>query len=149
MNRKMELTIKNKSEVIYLKLDDVLYILADGNYCNIYFADGSVLSTLTYQRAEMAKMMDEQLSLENRKKFAMLGRSYLINTDYVLRIQPGRHLLTFRVNCFGTTKKVKIKATANALSKLAEEMGCSKDADEFRTKAINSQCKEMPSGLNA
>jgi hypothetical protein len=26
----------------------------------------------------------------------MLGRSYLVNTDYVLRIQPGRQLLTFR-----------------------------------------------------
>lgn len=130
----LTLTIKNKSEVIYLKLADVLYILADGNYCNIYFADGSALSTLTYQRAEMAKMMDEQLPAEDRKKFAMLGRSYLINTDYVLRIQPGKHLLTFRVNCFGTTKKVKIKATANALSRLAEEMGCPNDTDEFRTQ---------------
>lgn len=48
----MALTIKNKSEVLYLQLDNILYIQADGNYCNIYLADGGVINTLTYQRAE-------------------------------------------------------------------------------------------------
>ena len=55
----MALTIKNKSEVLYLQLDNILYIQADGNYCNIYLADGGVINTLTYQRAEIARMMEE------------------------------------------------------------------------------------------
>lgn len=55
------LTIKNKSEILFLRLDDILYIQADGNYCNIYLADGGVINTLTYQRAEIARMMEEQL----------------------------------------------------------------------------------------
>lgn len=113
------LTIKNKSEVINLPLNNVLYIQADGNYCNIYFADGSVLNTLTYQRAEIARMMDEQLQEEDRRDFVILGKSYLINKNYVLRIQPSRLLLTFQVNRFGTTKKISIKATAKALNLLA------------------------------
>ena len=112
------LTIKNKSEILFLRLDDILYIQADGNYCNIYLADGGVINTLTYQRAEIARMLEEQLSKEALNRFALLGRSYLINTDYVLRIQPGKQLLTFRVNKFGSTKKISIKATTKALQEI-------------------------------
>lgn len=122
MSEVVILTVKNKSEVLYLRMDNVLYIQADGNYCNIFLADGGVINTLTYQRAEMARLMEEQLPQEVLKRFVLLGRSYMVNTDYVLRIQPGRQLLTFRVNRFGTAKKVAIKATAKALIMLEEEM---------------------------
>ena len=118
MINKAVLIIKNKSEVLYLQLNDILYIQADGNYCNINLADGSVINTLTYQRAEIARMLEEQLPNDVIGRFALLGRSYLINTDYVLRIQPSKQLLTFRVNKYGTIKKISIKATANALQQL-------------------------------
>lgn len=122
MEKQTILTIKNKSEILYLNLDSILYFQADGNYSDIYFADGSVMNTLSYQRAEIARMMDEQLSKEDIKRFALLGRSYLVNTDYVLRIQPSRQILTFRVNKFGTTVKIRIKATAKALQELENFM---------------------------
>jgi len=122
MKQQMVLTIKNKSEVLYLQLDNILYIQADGNYCNIYLADGGVINTLTYQRAEIARMMEEQMPDYIRKRFVLVGRSYMVNTDYVLRIQPSKQLLTFRVNRFGTTKKITIKATTKALDLLAAEM---------------------------
>lgn len=116
------LTIKNKSEVLYLWCDSIMYVQADGNYSNIYLVDGGVLNTLTYQRAEIAKMMDEQLSEEKRKRFVLLGKFYLVNMDYVLRVQPSKQLLTFSVNRFGTTKKETIKATSKAFGLLVEEM---------------------------
>ena len=122
MKNQTVLTIKNKSEVIYLPLSDVLYFQADGNYCNVYFADGSVLNTLTYQRAEIARMMDEQLQKEDRRDFVIIGKSYLINTNYVLRIQPSKQLLTFQTNRFGTIKKISIKATAKALNLLVQHI---------------------------
>jgi len=131
MKEKLVLTIKNKSEVLYLRVDNILYIQADGNYCNVYFADGGVLNTLTYQRAEIARMLDEQLPQKTRMKFALLGRSYMVNTDYVLRIQPGKQLLTFRVNQFGTTQKMTLKATAKALDQLARYI----DANALNTSA--------------
>jgi DNA-binding LytR/AlgR family response regulator len=114
--------------VLYLHLSNILYIQADGNYCDIYLADGGVLNTLTYQRAEIARMMDEQLSDDCRKRFVMVGRSYMVNTDYVLRIQPSKQLLTFRVNRLGTDQKIAIKATAKALDALIAEMEKLSDA---------------------
>jgi len=122
------LTIKNKSEVLYLRQDNILFIQADGNYCNIHLTDGGVLNTLTYQRAEIARMMDEQLADNSRKRFVMVGRSYMVNTDYVLRIQPSKQLLTFRVNRLGTDQKIAIKATAKALDALIAEMEKLSDA---------------------
>ena len=122
MKQQIVLRIKNKSEMLYLRLDSILYIQADGNYCNIYLTDGGVISTLTYQRAEIARLMEEQLPAEIRKQFVLVGRSYMVNTNYVLRIQPSRHILTFGVNIFGTTKKISIKATSKALDMLALEM---------------------------
>ena len=122
MKQQTVLKIKNKSEILYLRLDSILYIQADGNYCNIYLTDGGVISTLTYQRAEIARLMEEQLPAEIRKQFVLVGRSYMVNTNYVLRIQPSRHILTFGVNIFGTTKKISIKATSKALDMLALEM---------------------------
>lgn len=122
MKQQTVLKIKNKSEILYLRLDSILYIQADGNYSNIYLTDGGVISTLTYQRAEIARLMEEQLPAEIRKQFVLVGRSYMVNTNYVLRIQPSRHILTFGINIFGTTKKISIKATSKALDMLALEM---------------------------
>ena len=112
MKNQEVLVIKNKSEVLYLQLDDILYIQADRNYSNIILAD---------ERAEIARMMEEQLP-NSCKQFVLLGRSYMVNTGYLLRIQPSKQLLTFCVNRFGTTKKVSIKATVKALAELAEKM---------------------------
>lgn len=122
MKEEAILTIENKSEMLYLRWDSILYIQADGNYCDIYLVDGGVINTLTYQRAEIARMMDEQFPEHIRSRFVLLGRSYMINTDYVLRIQPSKQILTFRVNRFGTTQKVSIHATAKALGVLAEHL---------------------------
>lgn len=122
MKQQTVLKIKNKSEILYLRLDSILYIQADGNYSNIYLTDGGVISTLTYQRAEIARLMEEQLPAEIRKQFVLVGRSYMVNTNYVLRIQPSRHILTFGINIFGTTKKISIKATSKALDMLTLEM---------------------------
>lgn len=133
MTQMGNLTIKNKSEVLYLCMNSILYIQADGNYCDIYLADGGVLNTLTYQRAEIAKMMDEQIPENIRKRFVLVGKSYMVNTEYVLRIQPSKQLLTFMINQFGTTRKVTIKVTTKALNKLVEEMEMQMDDHAFRT----------------
>lgn len=122
MRKENKLTIKNKSEVVYLQLDQVLYFQADGNYCNVFFADGSVLNTLACQRAEIARMIQEQVDEEYGRRFVLLGKSYLVNINYVLRVQPGRLLLTFNVNRSGTLNKLCLKASRQALSQFVSKV---------------------------
>lgn len=116
------LVVKSKSECLFLELNDILYVEADGNYCNIFFADGSVLNALSYQRAEIARMMQEQVPEVWERDFAFLGRSFLINLKYVMRIQPTRRRLTFKTNLFDSNRKVCIMATADSLNTLLSIM---------------------------
>ena len=67
-------------------------------------------------------MIQEQVPRESSKRFVMLGKSYLVNIDYVLRIQPSKQLLTFNVNQFGTTQKINLMATKKALNQLITEI---------------------------
>ena len=127
MKTKAVLTIKNKSEVLYLHLKDILYIKADGNYSDVHLVDGSVIEAVSYQRAEIARMLDEQIPEKLRRKFVMVGKSYLVNTEYILRIQPGRQRLTFRTNIFGSTMKVTVNATKNALNELKKYIEANTD----------------------
>ena len=122
MDESLTLIIKNKSESLYLRLTDILYIEADGNYSNIYFVDGSVLKALSYQRAEISRMIQERFPEVWARSFAYLGRSYIINLNYILRIQPKKHVLTFRINMFGSHKKTSIKAPTKALNELSERL---------------------------
>lgn len=114
------LIIKNKCEAFFLRADNILYVEADGNYCNIRLVDGGLLQTLSYQRAEIVRMMDQQFPEEWRRQFVLLGKSYLINMSYVMHIQPSKRRLTFSVNILGTTEKRSISATSTALNSLID-----------------------------
>ena len=41
--RKNILKISNQTEIYYLNSDLILYVEADGNYCDIHLTDGDVL----------------------------------------------------------------------------------------------------------
>ena len=101
--------------------------------CVIFFPVVYIWYQFYNVRKRMGKMMDEQIPEGIRKRFVLVGKSYMVNTDYVLRIQPSKQLLTFMVNLFGTTRKVTIKVTTKALTKLAEEMEMQTDEHAFRT----------------
>ena len=44
--RKNILKISNQTEIYYLNSDLILYVEADGNYCDIHLTDGDVLKTV-------------------------------------------------------------------------------------------------------
>lgn len=129
--RKCILEIGNQSEVLYLTPDNILCIVADGNYCDIYLADGEVLKSVCFQRAEIARMIDRQLPHSEAEKFALVGRSYIINVEHIQRINIPHQQLTFDIFSPGTGMKLGIHASAAALRNLREALNCS-DTDNVR-----------------
>ena len=95
MKTNSTLVVRNKSEVLYLCLDSILYVQADGNYCNIFLTDGGVINTLTYQRAEIARMIERQHPTVWRRSFALLGRSYLnfLPKNYTFQTTRSNYLM--------------------------------------------------------
>ena len=121
MNRMKDyLEIGNQNEVYYIETKDILYVEADGNYCNLYLCDGDVLRTLSFQRAEIARNIVKQCAESNN--FALLGKFFLINTQYVMHIHPQHNVLTFSINKPGTCQKITINASSTALRALRAKL---------------------------
>ena len=116
------LKIGNQTEIYYLNSDSILYIEADGNYCNIHLVDGDVLKTVGFQRAEIARMMDSQLALDVVCNFALIGRSYLINLSHIMYINAPQQCLMFDVNHPDSCCKKSIKVSVNALRNLRSSL---------------------------
>lgn len=116
--RKNILKISNQAEIYYLNSDLILYVEADGNYCDIHLTDGDVLKTVGFQRAEVARMIDTQLLTEDASKFALVGKHFLVNITHIQYINASQQQLIFDVNHFSTCQKKAIKISVNALRNL-------------------------------
>lgn len=115
---KKTLKVSNQSEIYYLNSDLILYIEADGNYCDIHLVDGDVLKTVGFQRSEIARMMDVQLESDAASNFALIGRSYLVNLSHIMYINALQQCLMFDVNHADSCTKKSIKVSVNALRSL-------------------------------
>ena len=115
-NRLLE--IGNQNEVYYLQPKSILYVVADGNYCDIHLVDGDVLKTVSCKRAEIARKIDFQLAGDLARMFSLVGKPYLVNICHIMHIAPMKHLLTFDTNHPGTCRKKTIDASPEALRSL-------------------------------
>lgn len=120
--RNRVLEISNQNEVYYLQPQTILYVEADGNYCDIHLTDGDVLETVSFQRAEIARKIEMQLTIDLVQMFSLVGKSYLVNIDHIMYINVHKQQLAFDTNHPGTCKKKSIKATANALKNLRQAL---------------------------
>lgn len=72
--------VKNKGELIKIELDDILYIEAFDNYCNLYTTSQKHLISHTL------KSVEEKLP---QHKFIRVHRSYVINVSKIKSLQDG------------------------------------------------------------
>lgn len=85
------LTFSTSGELIRVPSEAVVLITADGNYSAITLADGSEY-VLTLQLGQIERrLMDFVTSGDNR--FIRIGKSLIINRDYISYIHPARQKL--------------------------------------------------------
>ncbi|MCH5222970.1 MAG: LytTR family transcriptional regulator [Muribaculaceae bacterium] len=85
-----KLIFSSASELVSVPADSVVYIVADGNYSSIVMANGSKY-VLTIQLGQMEKRISERIE-DNR--FVRIGKSLIINRDFITQIAPSRQRLT-------------------------------------------------------
>lgn len=112
------LRISNQNEVYFLHPETILYVEADGNYCNIHLTDGDILNSVGFQRSEVAKKMGDQLEKDILSKFVLVGRSFLVNIEHILVLNTPQQKLIFDVNDLETKRKKRIGPSVDALRKL-------------------------------
>ena len=91
---KRQLVVSNSIELVRLYADDIVSIEADGNYSTFYLIGGEKRLVL-FQLGQLEHMMGEQLA-EEAETFVRIGRSLIINRNYIYYINLNRQLLLLR-----------------------------------------------------
>ena len=113
MNR--HIIISKGTELLRIPAESLVFVSSDGNYSNITTADGRT-RLVTLQLGQIEDILQEQLA-DAESKFLRLGRSLIINTDYIhfIDISKQELILSDCKGCYHTTtasREVLIKLKA-------------------------------------
>ncbi|RNC89874.1 MAG: DNA-binding response regulator [Allomuricauda sp.] len=104
--------LKSYRDYHYLNTDDILYLKADSNATEFFMKDGGVIST--YQTL---KFFEGELP----EKFIRIHQSYILNSDYVSRINYGKATCTLKIDKnqlpFSKTYRNRVDELKQLLSK--------------------------------
>lgn len=109
------LVISNSNELVRIAPERIVYINAEGNYSTIMQTDNGTC-TVTAQLGDIEKIIDRQLGNEG-KVFIRIGRSLIINSSYIYRINITTPSL---VMSDAQTFTHTVKAAKEALKQLKE-----------------------------
>ena len=102
--RKATILIQDNIDQTYIDLDDILYVHVQKNYTYIHRTDGSESVHLVTLKDVMDKI--DAVSDYSISKFMRLGRSHIVNTAYVSKVEIKRRCITLQ--CNGRTIELKI-----------------------------------------
>lgn len=113
---KPQLIISNTAELIRLRSEDIISIEADGNYSTLYVV-GTEKRVVLFQLGQLERMISEQLG-EEALAFVRIGRSLIINRNYIYYINLNRQILIMREP--GGHRHETLKVSHESLKKLKD-----------------------------
>ena len=109
------LKITTNSEIIRIPTDEIIFIKGDGNYSDIFLANGKKENVIS----QLHDLMDKLTTL-NYNPFYRVGKSLIINRDYVFKVNPGLQRIILSNSLL--EKDILIKASKDALKNLKEKL---------------------------
>lgn len=92
----MKLCINSRDELRLIELDEVVYLKACGNYTDFHFKDAHVMSE-TNNLFAFTQQIEELYSNLSDSPFLRVGRSYVVNMNYVSLINIPKRMIQFRI----------------------------------------------------
>lgn len=89
---KTHLTISTANEIVRILPDSIVCITSDGNYSNLIQAD-NVIRMVTCQLGQIESMIHEQRIETERSRFIRIGKSLIVNSQYIYYINVPRQKL--------------------------------------------------------
>lgn len=110
--------IHTANEVYKVAVEEIVYVIADGNYSYLYLVDGTC-EKFTFQ----IHYFEEQFCKLHRNPFSRIARSYLINKDHVRTVNVNERDVRFGgLTVSDKVKHIKIgRDSAKALKKELNE----------------------------
>jgi len=86
------LIIKTRDEFLRLRINDILYLEADRNYTKLLLTEG-IQFTFAINLGKIEEMLERQAQ-DSKSILLRVGKSYIINKNYILQINlPKQKLL--------------------------------------------------------
>ena len=83
--------ISKGTELVRVPADCLMYVSSDGNYSNLVTSDGRS-RIVTFQLGQIEDVINDQLG-DDVMIFLRLGRSLIINTEYIYLVDVAKQLL--------------------------------------------------------
>ena len=83
--------ISKGTELVRVPADCLMYVSSDGNYSNLVTSDGRS-RIVTFQLGQIEDVINDQLG-DDGMIFFRLGRSLIINTEYIYLVDVAKQLL--------------------------------------------------------
>ena len=123
---KRKLIISNSIELIRLYAEDIVCIEADGNYSTFFLVGGEKRLVL-FQLGQLEQMIGEQLA-EEAKAFIRIGRSLIVNRNYIYYINLNLQILLMRdTSCHSHETRKVSRESLKKLKELIEGDGQTKE----------------------
>lgn len=84
------LKITTSTELVRVAVDEIVYILADGNYCDLVLANGSS-HKMTFQ----LHYFEEYFQTLSNNTFSRVGRSLIVNKRHIRVINVPERVIRF------------------------------------------------------
>lgn len=115
------LIIGNSRELFRIATEDILYVLANGNYSVFYFTYGDTVN-MTLSIAKVGEYINE-LCPQTSKDFVRVGRSLIINLSHLHYINfSDEKLVLLDRNKDKTVVEAPIKALRELASRIKNEV---------------------------
>ena len=95
-----------------IRVSQVVYFMADRNYTLLQMANGKKM-IFTFSLSQMQKYLSTMLQ-EDARTFARIGKSYIINLEYVYQIEIAKQQLVLSVQ----ENDYRLPVSKDALKKL-------------------------------
>ena len=109
---KKNICLKSYKDYQYLDADEILFLKADNNTTDFYMSDGNIINAF-----KTLKTFEDLLPTN----FLRIHKSYIINKNYVSRIQYGKLICTIKKTShdipFSKTYYDNVETMANTLAK--------------------------------
>ncbi|MBQ6079142.1 MAG: LytTR family transcriptional regulator [Muribaculaceae bacterium] len=81
------LIFNSRDEMLRIDVPRIVYFEADGNYTYIVTCN-KLKSAVCMNLGQMEDMLAQRLNKEKRNLFARIGKKYIVNLDYIYKVNP-------------------------------------------------------------
>ena len=84
---RQRLIFNSRDEVLRIDVPNIVYFEADGNYTYIVTCN-KLKSAVCMNLGQMEDILAQRLNKEKKNLFARIGKKYIVNLDFIYKINP-------------------------------------------------------------